>query len=408
MKDSNDIAEVDNSNQVTALQFTSFENAKKQLQTFSTRNEGDFGIGKVETDGGFLYLGNHKVTGTELNKITSQVQDYLIKINGFSKDVVKEIGHVYVALESLDKEYIPAIMTAVKGAEIASNQAKTASEHARVAQEDIKDTIQKQKRIVGVLEKHKEKLDKLKHLDNIDEIWKESKELEKSMSDFQKKFAEAKAQLSNFEKSIKSLQSFANSILDYEHLEEIDDMWERLNSTGEQLDSVLSQISSLDEAIDNILHIAHINDLDSIWNELENKKNEVVSLNENISLQKKELDSVKSEIQTLLRFKQTLEMQQHILDVDKSWTDLQIAKENINETNTRIQENKKLIESLGIENKEQSEMIQELKIVLEQSKLRYEEDSKVFRKRLTLAYIVSGGAVFMTVLQLVLNIIGVM
>lgn len=408
MKDSNDIAEVDNSNQVTALQFTSFENAKKQLQTFSTRNEGDFGISKVETDGGFLYLGNHKVTGTELNKITSQVQDYLIKINAFSKDVVKEIGHVYVALESLDKEYIPAIMTAVKGAEIASNQAKTASEHARVAQEDIKDTIQKQKRIVGVLEKHKEKLDKLKHLDNIDEIWKESKELEKSMSDFQKKFAEAKAQLSNFEKSIKSLQSFANSILDYEHLEEIDDMWERLNSTGEQLDSVLSQISSLDEAIDSILHIAHINDLDSIWNELENKKNEVVSLNENISLQKKELDSVKSEIQTLLRFKQTLEMQQHILDVDKSWTDLQIAKENINETNTRIQENKKLIESLGIENKEQSEMIQELKIVLEQSKLRYEEDSKVFRKRLTLAYIVSGGAVFMTVLQLVLNIIGVM
>ena len=91
MSDSNEIYDIQSGGQATALKFTSFENAKTQLRTFSTRNSGDFGIDKVETDGGFLWLGDHKVTGTELNKVTSQVQDYLIKINDFSKDVVKEI-----------------------------------------------------------------------------------------------------------------------------------------------------------------------------------------------------------------------------------------------------------------------------------------------------------------------------
>ncbi len=47
----------------TVLQFASFENAKKQLRTFSNRNSEDFGIKEVKVDGGFLGLGDHKVTG---------------------------------------------------------------------------------------------------------------------------------------------------------------------------------------------------------------------------------------------------------------------------------------------------------------------------------------------------------
>ena len=343
----NDNNETQNTNQTTMLKFTSFENAKGELKSFSTKNSSDFGIDKVETEGGFLWLGNHKVTGTELNKVTSQVQDYLIKINDFSKNVVKEIGQVYTALESLDKEYIPAIMTAVKGAEIASDQAKTASEHARVAQEDIKETIQKQKKIVGVLEKHKEKLDKLKHLENIDDIWNESQELEKEMNEFQQKFEEAKNQLLNLERSIKSLQSFANSILDYEHLEEIDVMWERLELTDKNFENAFIQLKNLGEQIDDILRIPHIRDLDCVWNEIEVKKEEVISINEEISAHEKELNDVRTQTQILSEFKNSMECQNHIFNIDESWNDLERAKSDIistKETIVEIEQEKKVIE----------------------------------------------------------------
>lgn len=408
MSDSNEIYDIQSGGQATALKFTSFENAKTQLRTFSTRNSGDFGIDKVETDGGFLWLGDHKVTGTELNKVTSQVQDYLIKINDFSKDVVKEIGHVYAALESLDKEYIPAIMTAVKGAEIASDQAKAASEHARVAQEDIKDTIQKQKKIVGVLEKHKEKLDKLKHLDNIDEIWKESKELEKEMDDFQKKFAEAKEQLANFEKSIKSLQSFANSILDYEHLEDIDEMWDHVSSIDEELNLSISKLKEVGDAVDGILRIPHINDLDYFWDELENKKKEVALLTERTSTQKEELDQARADIKLLQEFECTLNAQEHILDIDECWKDIQKAKEDIKDSTSRIDSVDDLIEQMGTESKQQLEIIHELQEELKQQNQQSIEVKEMMLNKIKIAYLISGGAVGLTIIQFILNIMGVL
>ncbi|MGE9908060.1 hypothetical protein ACQRAL_11685 [Lachnospiraceae bacterium SGI.231] len=440
--------ELQDMSQTTALQFASFENAKKQLRTFSNRNSGDFGIDKVEVDGGFLWLGDHKVTGSELNKVTSQVQDYLIKINGFSKDVVKEIGYVYDALESLDKEYIPAILTAVKGAEIASNQAKGASEHARIAQEDIKKTIEKQKKIVGVLEKHKEKLDKLVHLENIDDIWKQSKELEKEMSDFQKSFMEAKEQLSNFEKSIKALQSFANSILDYEHLEEIDDMWERLGFAEANIDSNLTSISEVNRKIEEIFQISHINDLDYMWEELENRKNEVEGLNTKIQEQEEKVMSAEQNIHLLLELKKNIDSLKHVTDIDTSWADIQKAKENIsssadkislaerdisnlsevvselnvfkqellgishlyeidNMNETLILANQK-IEKLELENKNQLERIRKMKSEFESEVNQNNENSLILKSKIKLAYIIAGSAVGLTIFQLILSIVGVL
>jgi len=157
--------EVIASSTISDLKFTSFENAKNNIQAFANRNTADFGLATVPSSGGLFKLGDHKVTGDELNNITSQVQGHLVKINGVTTDLIKEFGQVYTALESLDKEYIPAILSAVKGAETASNQAKNAAEHAKVAQEDIRKTVKEQKKIIKVLEDHKAKLDKLKHLD---------------------------------------------------------------------------------------------------------------------------------------------------------------------------------------------------------------------------------------------------
>ena len=48
---------------------------------FSEKKEAEFAIDKVRTDGGFLGLGNHKVTGYELNDRIETIQNHLIDIN---------------------------------------------------------------------------------------------------------------------------------------------------------------------------------------------------------------------------------------------------------------------------------------------------------------------------------------
>jgi hypothetical protein len=206
----------------------SFENAKKHIKAFSNRTSPDLGLDKVSTSGGLFGWFDHNVTGEELNKVTGQIQDYLIKFNGLHSDFINEFGQIYKALESLDKEYIPAILSAVKGAERASEQAKK-------AQEDIKKIIDGQKKTIKILEDHKAKLDKLKYLTNIDEIWNTSRTLKKDMDSFKGKSDELRKQLGNLEGSIKALQKFANEILDYEHLENVDEMWGKIVSFEDEL-----------------------------------------------------------------------------------------------------------------------------------------------------------------------------
>lgn len=430
------------------LQFTSYEVAKSNLKAFSSKNPDDFKIEDVETDGGLFGLGNHRVTGAELNERTSKIQKHLIKLNQFSKDVIGEIGSVYTALESLDKEYIPAIMTSVKGAEIASEQAKTASEHARVAQEDIKKTIQEQKKIVHVLEKHKQKLDKLKHLENIDEIWKTSIELEKEMNEFNVKFVDAKDQLSKLKISLKALQSFANEILNYDHLEDIDDMWENIISIEEKLNSALTQMTDLESSINNLLEIPHLNDLDYIWSQVEEKKTLISTMNDVMTMQKKELSEVRIDVENLLDYKKTLELQKHIVDIDKSWTDLQNAKKdiesaqkrnsdseesiislekNINELSVfkqrlsnmphlfeiddiseKLSYAEEKIEALNLENDTQSEIINALQLNLEQSKKENEKINNILKSKIKFLYILSSGIGVLTVLSFILNMLGVL
>ena len=51
----------------------------------SQRTMSDFGLDHVPTSGGLFGLGEHKVTGNELNNIVSQIQDYLITLQVSNK-----------------------------------------------------------------------------------------------------------------------------------------------------------------------------------------------------------------------------------------------------------------------------------------------------------------------------------
>ncbi|HFU4460605.1 TPA: hypothetical protein ACGPAL_002116, partial [Streptococcus suis] len=103
----------------------SFDLAKNRLKEFSENTEAELEIKKVRTSGDFLGLGDHKVTGYELNKRLEMIQKHFITVNTTSNMVIKEFREVYNALDVLDKDYISSIIANVKAIEKTSNDVRS-------------------------------------------------------------------------------------------------------------------------------------------------------------------------------------------------------------------------------------------------------------------------------------------
>lgn len=173
------------------IQTHGFEDAKNQLKTFSEETETKIEIRRVESKkevGQFwldIVLGrgiedDHMVKGVELNEFAADVQKYLIDINNLQKDFIKQFGTVYTALEALDKDYIQAILVSVKSAEKAYGKAKN-------VRKDIEQSIEEQHKIIKILEKFKIKLDKNEHLDDIDQLWQDSLDMNNAIKSLREK-----------------------------------------------------------------------------------------------------------------------------------------------------------------------------------------------------------------------------
>lgn len=156
------------------IQTHDFEESKNQLRKFSEKIPNRIKFEIVAEKEGWLGF-DHKVTGAELNKLTSQIQKHFIDINNVQNTTIKEFKEVYNALESLDKDYIQAILLSINAAEKASKQALDSAIEARKNTVDIMHTIEIQESIISTLEQFHVRLCKYKHLENIDEIWNETK-----------------------------------------------------------------------------------------------------------------------------------------------------------------------------------------------------------------------------------------
>lgn len=127
----------------------SFDMAKNRLKEFSEKTEAELKIDKVETEGVFLGLGNHKVTGYELNERLETIQKHLIDANATNNKVIKVFREIYNALDALDKDYITSIVANVKAMwnDIEDHTSKLIECEKRDV--ELTDTIQKNKEEVN-------------------------------------------------------------------------------------------------------------------------------------------------------------------------------------------------------------------------------------------------------------------
>ena len=149
-----------------------FDSALRKIQNFSDEVPYIPELKKFDTDGGLFGLGNHHITGYEMNNYVEKVQDIFRTHNDIIIRTIQEFRDIYSTFDYLDKEYLSGIVqTAVaaakasEGAKTASNQAKIASDQAKAAaekalknEEDLKKDVDNLRKLVEKIRSIKEDL----------------------------------------------------------------------------------------------------------------------------------------------------------------------------------------------------------------------------------------------------------
>ena len=148
-----------------------FNEKKNKLKTFSKNLPKEADLPRVPNSGGLFGLFNYDVTGSDLNDLVESIQDKMIEQNKVLVRTIKEFNTIYDTFSALDKEYIQGILISLKAAEEANLKALKGIEGVQENQNEIKQIINQQKKVIQVLKNFKENIDKIEHLADMDKIF---------------------------------------------------------------------------------------------------------------------------------------------------------------------------------------------------------------------------------------------
>ena len=354
-----------------AIKQHSFEIAKNRLKEFSENTETKLTLDPVDTDG-FFPFSDHRVTGQELNDKLVDIQKHFTTINETNNKIIKEFREVYNALDVLDKDYITSIVANVKAIEKTSNdvriQQNILKQHNEklenqqnkldIHQVEINKSVESISKIVSALKIFKDKLEEYRHLNDIDQIWRdienhssilaESKRkeeqflinlktieianndiikqqdtLKKENEKLKKQYIELDTHQSETDKNITILKTFKDKLDKYEHLNDIDQIWKDIKSFS----SILNESKKREEQFFiNLKAIKEINDNIIIQhNELTKQLSEI----------DKNMENVSKNITILKTFKDKLDKYKHLNDIDQIWKDTENHSSTLDESKKR-------------------------------------------------------------------------
>ena len=248
---------------------------------------------------------------------------------------------------------------------------------------------------ISTLERFKFRLEEYHHLKDIDTIWEnvekhkqEIKELhssindlnedinlsiEKIKNDFQSSFLE-------INQNISTLERFKSRLEEYQHLKDIDVIWESSKEHHKQLASLDSQLSQtktdlakLDDTITKSFQETH-----------ESIQKSFSGVNQNIS--------------TLERFKSRLEEYQHLKDIDVIWESSKEHHKQLASLDSQLSQTKTDLAKLD----------DTITRSFQETHSEIDMKNELLKKRIYIAYWIAGGALFFSLLQFILLIFKVL
>ncbi|MEK4509696.1 hypothetical protein [Paenibacillus sp. FSL K6-2524] len=254
-----------------------FNKKKNELKAFSENLPKEEILPSVPGSGGLFGWFDYKVTGSDLNTLTQNIQEKMIKQNQVLVRTIKEFNTIYDTFSALDKEYINGILISLKVAEEANAKALKGIEGVQIHQNEIKQIIDQQKQVILVLKKFKEKIEKIEHLTDVDTIFWDLSAIESNLKLLETKVETQNLSLADLTDEMKSLVSSQSVFLnDLNYLKE---------SQFEQFQAVKQLVSNQNENISKIEALS-----------TENKTN-IEALNKKNDIHKEKLNDIKRLIQ---------------------------------------------------------------------------------------------------------------
>ena len=356
------------------IQKHNFELAKNRILSAS-RNVPYTGLNSFPTEGSIFSFNEHNITGDEANRLLiNPLQKNLKSQNTCIKDLFNIAKDVYNALESLDKEYIFGIIGTVQVAKAASDQAATASTQAKQASE--------------------------KALDASKEALAASEKATNAQADI-KRTIEALQKTVNILKEFKlDVSARLNSLTSIQT--QITDVNTQIKSVEQENNNVMNAIKSLQSANTLLNNIVHLWDIDTIWNDVESHKTNLLGLHEQVDSFISEVDEATQRITTdiiaLKEYRSKLESYAHIDDIDTIWNDVESHKTNLAGLHEQLN---KFAEDTNNANAKLHEKIDNL------TKLQ-EIKNQYIDKKIKIAYGIAGGSIVFSLIQFVLQILGIL
>ena len=432
----------------------SFEIAKNKIQKLAHNVPSTVSLNKFPTEGSIFSWNDHNITGDEANKLlVSPLQSTLIAQNTTILSLFNIADEVYKALESLDKEYIAGIITSIESAKMASSQAKTASDKAKQAsmqaldasqkaleaskkannaQADIKKTIEGLKMTVQILKEFKEKVTKdlsivsslntqatsiRNRVQNIEHEEEQTKGKVKSLED---RIRYIDIKINSISESSEVLQSLRPYLSSLSHIKDIDAIWYDIESQKtdltdfhQQVDAFIEKVKQTTECIHSDItalqqyrsmleSFQHLNDVDTIWNDVESQKTDLTGFHQQVDAfiekVKQTTERIHSDIAALQKYRSMLESFQHLNDVDTIWNDVESQKTDLTGFHQQVN---KFISEVHATHTEIKDSIKNLEEANTTSHIIYE-------KRIKTAYYVGGTAIGLSIVNYILQILGVL
>ncbi|KST94145.1 Rhoptry protein [Lactococcus lactis subsp. lactis] len=110
------------------------------------------------------FLSKRNVSSDDMNEISTNIANTFIEQNKNMISVWKEFKTIYNTFDALDKDYIQRIMVNIEAT-------KKANENAIQGLQENQKLFEAQKSVIKVLKKHKDDLESLTHLKNIDDLY---------------------------------------------------------------------------------------------------------------------------------------------------------------------------------------------------------------------------------------------
>lgn len=397
-----------------SIQKTDFEKHKKELKAFSEQPATSTELDKFSTDGQWSdfwsgglasVLSGHKVTGEEINSLVTKLQNCFAEINERNRKVIKEFGQVYETFEALDKGYIQGILIGVKSAEKASQEAKD-------AQKNINETIKILQITINKLKEFKSEINQYAHLKDIDDIWYDIQRFEIELESIS---TELKTQGINLDKKMSTLEQLKTRIEKTRHFNDIDSMWGTIKSQGEEIGSFSKKLEELSAQLtekindmfafkEEIEKVEHIKDIDLIWENTKNLQEEVSKLSDNLE---KRIEKVEIRFESISRYEEVreridkelsgvndfisgIQLIEHFNDIDAEWEFSHGLIKNIEATDNKVFTVEKNIQ-------EYRERLQ-----------KAEDENVQLKSKINMVYIVTGGSIVLSVVQLILQMAGIL